>query len=184
MPVWEANVFVPIMSSFRAVAPASVLLSAFSAETVSRPFVTDGTANPLVILPVTRPLVNASAAVIVSKPLVIAVVGSPFVIVTAARVFVSVMFNFSSVAPANVLLVVVRRLVEANAPAAVIVSKSLVIAVVGRPLVIASVAAANVLLIVPTRFVSAGYGRLIASHTSPVAPDGATCTTLEPEPNS
>src|SRR6266404_5184138 len=133
------------------VAAANVLLvdvrrlveaSAPAAATVSNPLVTDGRARPFVTDAPTKPLINVPAAVTVSKPLVMA-----------------------SVAAASVLLVAVSRLVEANAPAAMIVSSPLVteivgsplvtealtnplvIAVVGKPLVMASVTAANVLLV-------------------------------------
>src|SRR6266404_1416577 len=99
----------------------------------------------------------------VASPLVIAVVGRPLVM--------------ASVAAANVLLVDVRRLVEASAPAAATVSNPLVTdgrarpfvtdaptkplvnapaaVTVSRPLVMASVAAASVLLVEVRRLVVA-----------------------------
>src|SRR5258706_11450617 len=83
------------------------------------------------------------------------------------------------VAAANVLLVAVSRLVEASAPAAVIVSNPLVtdaptnplvIAVVGNPLVIASVAAASVLLVLLTKAAVARAFVPVMSSFSAVAP--------------
>src|SRR6266404_6271628 len=62
-----ARAFVPVMSSFSAIAPASVLLRVSVALTVSRPLVTEIVGSPLVTDALTKPLVNAPAAVTVSR---------------------------------------------------------------------------------------------------------------------